>query len=130
MLTQEQNAETMDMFAVSSLETMLADKYVAILRRNIDAAQVQDYYDLYMLVQQHHNEIRPDILRKAVVQAAEKNGSTGALADWKDTLRNIREEPQLYTLWRSYTAEHNLIADVPFHQILDAVDLITQMLDF
>ena len=50
MLTQEQNTETMDMFAVSSLETMLADKYVAILRRNIDAAHVQDYYDLYMLV--------------------------------------------------------------------------------
>lgn len=116
--------------AILSLETLLAEKYEAILRKNIGKACIQDYYDFYRLVQQHKNEICFDTLRKEIKCNAEKHGSSAILTEWRKILRNIREEPQLYTLWRNFTAEDSSIAKVQFHEILDTVDEIAQELNF
>ena len=48
----------------------------------------------------------------------------------KDILKEIREEPQLYTLWRNYVAENKYAEGLEFHVILDIVDEIAEMLNF
>lgn len=53
-----------------SLETILAEKYETIIRRNIGTTRARDFYDLYMLCRQHWDEIRFEVLHDAVQHTA------------------------------------------------------------
>ena len=130
MIDAKKLYDCMESSSTLSPEKMLAEKYESIIRGNISSAHIQDYYDFYRLVQQHKNEICYDTLREEIKYYAEKHGSSAILTEWREILRNIREEPQLYTLWRNFTAEDSSNANVQFYEILDAVDGIAQELNF
>lgn len=112
-----------------TLETILAEKYETIIRRNIGTTRARDFYDLHMLYRSRKDEVRLDILRKAVLHTAQKRDSVEDIMDWKDILKDIREEPQLYLLWDNYVADNQYIGELKFHEVLDTVDEIANALD-
>lgn len=113
-----------------TIETVLAEKFETIIRRNIGTTRARDFYDLHTLYREHHDEIRLDVLRTAVEHTAKKRDSLEELHDWKEILRDIREEPQLYTLWRNYVSENTYARDLEFHILLDTLEEIAELLDF
>lgn len=112
-----------------TLETILAEKYETIIRRNIGTTRARDFYDLHMLYRSRKDEVRLEILRKAVLHTAQKRDSVEDIMDWKDILKDIREEPQLYLLWDNYAADNKYIGDLKFHEVLDTIDEIANALD-
>ena len=113
-----------------TLETVLAEKYETIIRRNIGTTRARDFYDLHMLYQYHKDEIRMDILKTAVVHTARKRGSLEEINDWKEVLHDIREEPILNQLWKNYTSENSYASKLAFSEVLDTVDEIASGLNF
>ncbi len=113
-----------------TLETILAEKYETIIRRNIGTTRARDFYDLHMLYRSRKDEVRLDILRKAVLHTAQKRDSVEDIMDWKDILKDIREEPQLYLLWDNYLADNQYIGELKFHEVLDTVDEVANTLNF
>lgn len=113
-----------------TLETILAEKYETIIRRNIGTTRARDFYDLHMLYRSRKDEVRLEILREAVLHTAQKRDSVEDIMDWKDILKDIREEPQLYLLWDNYVADNQYIGELKFHEVLDTVDEIANVLDF
>lgn len=112
-----------------TLETILAEKYETIIRRNIGTTRARDFYDLHMLYRSRKDEVRLEILRKAVLHTAQKRDSVEDIMDWKDILKDIREEPQLNLLWDNYVADNKYIGELKFHEVLDTVDEIANALD-
>ncbi len=112
-----------------ALETILAEKYETIIRRNIGTTRARDYYDLHMLYHQHKDEIRLDILKKAVIHTSQKRESLDDIRDWKDILRDIREESALYTLWDKYREETPYASEYDFLDVLSSVETIAKELD-
>ena len=55
-----------------TLETVLAEKYETIIRRNIGTTRARDYYDLHTLYRSRRSEVRPDVLKAAVLHTAKK----------------------------------------------------------
>jgi len=113
-----------------TLETVLAEKYETIIRRNIGTTRARDFYDLHMLYQYHKDEIRMDILKTAVLHTARKRGSLEEINDWKEVLHDIREEPILNQLWKNYTSENSYASKLAFPEVLDTVDEIASGLNF
>ena len=113
-----------------TLETVLAEKYETIIRRNIGTTRARDFYDLHMLYQYHKDEIRMDILKTAVLHTARKRGSLEEINDWKEVLHDIREEPILNQLWKNYTSENSYASKLAFSEVLDTVDEIASWLNF
>lgn len=112
-----------------SLETVLAEKYETIIRRNISTTRARDFYDLHTLYRSRKEAVRPEILRAAVLHTAEKRGSVQDMRDWRDILKDVREEPQMYLLWDNYIAENKYIGELEFHEALDTVDEVAKLLD-
>ncbi len=112
-----------------ALETILAEKYETIIRRNIGTTRARDFYDIHMLYRSRKDESQLDILRKAVLHTAQKRDSVEDIMDWKDILKDIREEPQLYLLWDNYLADNKYIGELKFHEVLDTVDEIANTLN-
>lgn len=112
-----------------TLETVLAEKYETIIRRNIGTTRARDYYDLHTLYRSRKDVVQMDVLRVAVIHTAEKRDSVDDIRDWRDILKDIREEPQLYLLWDNYAADNKYIGDLKFNEVLDTVDEIAKILD-
>lgn len=112
-----------------TLETVLAEKYEMIIRRNIGTTRARDFYDLHTLFRSRKSEIRQDILKAAVLHTAQKRDSIQDMQDWRDILKDIREEPQMYLLWDNYIAENKYIGNLEFHEVLDTVDEAAKLLD-
>ena len=111
-----------------TLETILAEKYETILRRNIGTTRARDFYDLHTLYRERNEEIRADVLRLAVAHTARKRGSAAELADWKEIVPDIREEPTLTSLWNNYAAENPYIGKLQFSEVVDTVECVGRLL--
>ena len=111
-----------------TLETILAEKYDTIIRRNIGTTRARDFYDLHMLYRERETEIRADILRLAVAHTAKKRGSARALADWEEIIQDIREEPALASLWHNYAAGNPYIGKLQFSEVVDTVECVGRLL--
>lgn len=109
-----------------TLETVLAEKYETIIRRNIGSTRARDYYDLHTLYRSRKSSVRPEILKAAVLHTAMKRDS---VQDWKEILKDIREEPAMYLLWDNYVAENKYIRELEFHIVLDTVEEVAKLLD-
>lgn len=112
-----------------TLETILAEKYETIIRRNIGTTRARDYYDLHTLYRSRKDEIRLDVLKAAVLHTAQKRDSVQDIEDWHDIIKDIREEPQMYLLWDNYVAENKYIRELEFHIVLDTVEEVAKLLD-
>lgn len=112
-----------------TLETVLAEKYETIIRRNIGTTRARDFYDLHTLYRSRKDEIRPEILKAAVLHTAQKRDSVDDIHDWKDIMTDIREEPVLYQLWDNYVADNKYIGELAFHEVLDTVEEVAKLLD-
>lgn len=113
-----------------TLETVLAEKYETIIRRNIGTTRARDFYDLHTLYRTRRTEIRPDILRLAVEHTAQKRRSMQDLRDWKEIIEDIRSEQQLARLWEKYCEENQYAANISFNEVVDTATEVAALLNF
>ncbi len=111
-----------------TLETILAEKYETILRRNIGTTRARDFYDLHTLFHLRRNEVRPEVLRQAIQHTSKKRGSTIELKEWADILSDMKEEPALVSLWDNYIREYTYASDLSFSEVLFTVEQISLLL--
>lgn len=104
-----------------TLETILAEKYETILRRNVGTTRARDYYDLHTLFCSRKNEIRPNVLKAAVLHTAKKRDSVKDIEEWQEILDDIKEESLMQGLWDNYVAENQYIGELSFEEVLKTV---------
>ena len=126
MLFEEKSVPVM----AYTLETVLAEKYETIIRRNIGTTRARDFYDLHTLFRSRRSEVRPEILKAAVLHTAQKRDSLQDIADWREILKDMREEPQLYRLWENYIAENKYIGALELNTVFDTVNEVGELLGF
>lgn len=112
-----------------TLETILAEKYETILRRNVGTTRARDYYDIHTLFRSRKNEIRPDVLREAVLHTAKKRDSVKDIEDWREILSDIKDEPLMQNLWNNYVSENPYIGELSFDEVLKTVAELAEFLD-
>lgn len=107
-----------------ALETVLAEKYETIIRRNISTTRARDYYDLHMLYRLHRDELQMDILREAVIHTATKRGSIEEIYNWQEILEDIANETILHTMWERYRKENTYAREYSFDDVLQTVEIM------
>jgi predicted nucleotidyltransferase component of viral defense system len=112
-----------------TLETILAEKYETIIRRNIATTRARDFYDLHVLFQLKRDAIRVPILKDAVLNTASKRGSLDDLYDWKEIIADMRAEPALQQLWANYIKDNQFASGLTFLDVLNTVEIISILLE-
>lgn len=102
-----------------SIETILAEKYETIIRRNIGTTRARDFYDLYILYKSRFDEIRMPIFKLAVESTARKRGSLEEMAEWMEICEDIRKEPALERLWNNYRRDNHYASDINFEDVVE-----------
>lgn len=103
------------------LETILAEKYETVIRRNIGNTRARDFYDLYVLMKMKREEIRWEVLREAVSATAEKRGSSEELKEYQEIAEDMRESQFLKRIWEKYQEENTYSEGIKFDDTLEVV---------
>lgn len=104
-----------------SLETILAEKYETILRRNIANTRIRDFYDLYILFKLYRNMICRDLLKLAVEHTSAKRNSTTEIQEYEQICHEIRREPALEKQWINYALEHEYAGELSYADVVQNV---------
>ena len=103
------------------LETILAEKYETIIRRNITTTRMRDFYDLYTLYKLKKDEIDYKILKEAIERTSNKRGSQEIIQDYQEIIGDIKEDSYLRSLWEVYLSENKYIGDLTFDKVVDVM---------
>ena len=108
------------------LETILAEKYETIIRRNITTTRMRDFYDLYTLYKLKKDEIDYKILKEAIERTSYKRGSQEEMQDYEEIIEDIKEDSYLRSLWEVYLSENKYIGDLTYENVTDLVAIISE----
>lgn len=111
------------------LETILAEKYETIIRRNITTTRMRDFYDLYTLYKLKKDEIDYKVLKEAIERTSKKRESQEIMKDYKEIIEDIKEDSYLRSLWEVYISENKYIGDLTFDKVIDAVIIISNRIN-
>ena len=103
------------------LETILAEKYETVLRRNIATTRMRDFYDLYILFKTKEKDIRVDVFKEAVIKTAAERGSLDYIRDWKSIFEDMGNDEALRVLWSNYSSENNFVQKIEFEDVLQFI---------
>ena len=101
------------------LETILAEKYETIIRRNIATTRMRDFYDLYTLYRLKKDQIDYEILKQAIERTSNKRGSQEIMKDYEEIIEDIKEDSYLRYLWEVYLSENKYIKNLIFNKVVD-----------
>ncbi len=102
-----------------SIETILAEKYETIIRRNIGTTRARDFYDLYILYKSRFEKIRMPVFKLAVDNTAKKRGSLEEMSEWKEICDDIKQEIALERLWNNYRNDNQYASDISFEDVVN-----------
>ena len=111
------------------LETILAEKYETIIRRNITTTRMRDFYDIYTLYKLKKDEINYEILKEAVERTSDKRGSQEIIKDYEEIIEDIKEDSYLRSLWEIYLSENKYIGDLTFDKVVGVVTILSNRIN-
>ena len=111
------------------LETILAEKYETIIRRNITTTRMRDFYDLYTLYKLKKDQIDYEILKEAIERTSNKRGSQEIMQNYEEIIEDIKEDLYLRSLWEVYLSENKYIGDLTFDKVVGVVRIISNRIN-
>ena len=87
---------------VYSLETLIAEKYETIIKRNITTTRLRDFYDIYMIFKLKNDKIDVNNLKQAIQETAKNRNSMEEILESKEILEDIKNNEYLNKQWNIY----------------------------
>ena len=108
------------------LETILAEKYESVIKRNIFTTRMRDFYDLYNLYNLRKEEIDFDILKQAIISTVNKRGNFSLMKQAMEIIEDIKDDDYLKELWKVYLADNLYVGDLNFSETVKVVEIIAE----
>lgn len=108
------------------LETILAEKYESVIKRNITTTRMRDFYDLYNLYNLRKEDINFDILKQAIISTANRRESLPVMKQAIEIIDDIKEDDYLKKLWKVYLVDNPYVGDLNFLETVKVVGLIAE----
>ncbi|WP_024467474.1 nucleotidyl transferase AbiEii/AbiGii toxin family protein [Treponema pedis] len=106
------------------IETILAEKYETIIKRNITTTRMRDFYDIFSLYNLRKDEIDFEVLKSAIVRTANKRNSLNIMDSSIEIIKDMQKDNYLVKLWNTYLQENEYIEKVKFENTLKVIEII------
>ncbi|MBP3457027.1 MAG: nucleotidyl transferase AbiEii/AbiGii toxin family protein [Bacilli bacterium] len=111
-----------------TIETIIAEKFESIISKNITTTRAKDFYDLYMLIDNHKDEINNGVLKKAVINIFNKRNTTYDINLFIETLEILESSDTLKNVFMDYQSKLVYPQKVEYKKTIEALNLIIDIL--
>lgn len=111
-----------------TLETIIAEKYHAIIDKNVYNTRMKDFYDISMILNEKNDNIDKRILKQAIINTFKNRETPIIVEDIKEELEDLKMNISLKKLWQQYQLTAPYAKDIIFEDIFSALEDITALL--
>ena len=108
------------------IETILAEKYETIIKRNIATTRMRDFYDIFSLYNLRKEEIDFKTLKSAIIRTANKRNSLDIMNSSIEIIKDMQKDNYLVKLWNTYLQENEYIEKIKFEKTLEVIEIIAR----
>ena len=112
-----------------TIETIIAEKFESIISKNITTTRAKDFYDLYMLIDNHKDEIDNGVLKRAVINTFNKRNTTYDINLFRETLEILESSDTLKNVFMDYQSKLVYPQKVEDKKTIEALNLIIDILN-
>lgn len=112
-----------------NIETIIAEKYETIIRRNIANTRARDYYDLYKFYSLYKEEINIPLLKLAVERTSQKRESGSIMTEWQEICEDMVTDTGLNNLWRNYCRTNTYAENIDFVEIMKTIEILAKLIN-
>lgn len=114
-----------------NVETIIAEKYETIIKRNIVNTRIRDFYDIYILIHLRNKQnISNKILVEAIRETSKYRETYNIINDKNDVeyiINLIKNDKSLQQYWEKYQKNYPYAKDIKYEQIIDSIKLIKEI---
>lgn len=78
-----------------NVETIIAEKFEAIVKRGVLSTRIRDYYDVYMLINTQNKIIDKKTIKDAITLTAQYRETSEIIKDWKKIVEKIANDSKM-----------------------------------
>ena len=112
-----------------TIETIIAEKFESIISKNIITTRAKDFYDLYMLMNKHKNDINNKNLVKAIENTFNKRNTEFNIDNFKETVEILEDSNALKRVFTDYQSKLEYTKEVSFDDTINAINKIINILE-
>ena len=112
-----------------SIETIIAEKFESIISKNITTTRAKDFYDLYMLINKHKNDINNKNLIKAIENTFNKRNTEFNIDNFKEVIGLLEESNTLRRVFTHYQNKLEYTKIVSFDDTISTIKIIIDILE-
>ena len=112
-----------------NLETVLAEKFIAVLSLDVVNSRMKDFYDIYMLITGRGGFVIPDVFKEAVKNTASQRQMLRLITQAGEIVDTIAKTPTMADLWKRYRSTYKYAADIEFSDVITALHGLTEWID-
>lgn len=111
-----------------NVETIIAEKFEAVLSKNIENTRMKDYYDLYVFSTLKWNSVDEVLLKKAIYNTCNKRNSINYLNNSGKYISLVANDNKIKGLWERYQNNYSYAKNITFEDTIDAINKINDSL--
>lgn len=112
-----------------NLETILAEKFEAVIKRGIAGTRIRDFYDIYMLYNTEEKNINKKLLKTAINLTSEHRESLDLIRDWEKTLNILAEDEDMKKRWKVYQKTYFYAKDIEYQDLINTIEKVGRIYD-
>lgn len=112
-----------------NIETILAEKFEAVIKRGITGTRIRDFYDVYMLINTQDDKINKKLLTAAINLTSEHRESLDLIHNWKEALELLRTDEDMKKRWKVYQKTYFYAKDIEYDELLESVEKVGKIYD-
>ncbi len=112
-----------------TIETIIAEKFESIISKNITTTRAKDFYDLYMLMNEHKKDINNKNLVKAIENTFNKRNTEFNIENFKETVEILEDSNALKRVFTDYQSKLEYTKEVNFNDTIKAINEIINILE-
>lgn len=112
-----------------NVETVLAEKFEAIIKRGVLGTRIRDFYDVHMLLKTQIKNINKKTLKVAIQFTAEHRGSEEAIKEWKDVLKELEDDETIKNQWKRYQKNNFYAEGIEYEDLMKSIKEVGEVYD-
>ena len=112
-----------------NVETVLAEKFEAIIKRGVLGTRIRDFYDVHMLLKTQIKNVDKKTLRVAIMYTAEHRGSLDIMKQWKEIVEELKDDETMISQWKIYKKNNFYAEGIDYKDLIDSIIVIGEIWD-
>lgn len=112
-----------------NVETVLAEKFEAIIKRGVLGTRIRDFYDVHMLLKTQTKNINKKTLKVAIQFTAEHRGSKEAIKEWKEVLKELEDDETMKNQWKRYQKNNFYAEGIEYEDLMKSIKEVGEVYD-